>query len=131
MLSFQNLTSLDKLEGSDHSDKHDPGIMKSSVDPCFEEIKENLNEEQEVEIVNTDVIIIISAMLPFSVRKDEAGKFVLQKTNSLLYATIYERDFEQKHNEWWIGLGGYYPKDQQETQEIIELFRTKRCIPVI
>mmetsp|Transcript_22509 Transcript_22509/g.25883 ORF Transcript_22509/g.25883 Transcript_22509/m.25883 type:complete len:125 (+) Transcript_22509:130-504(+) len=95
VLSVQDIRAIDKIDGSDDSENkelaHFNPSAKLNMTKCFEDIRENIEEELEFDITDSDVSIIVSIMLPFSVVRN-GDSLTLVKTNSLLYSKLYDRD---------------------------------------
>ena len=133
ILSYQDIRAIDKIDGSDDSEKKDinQSIVKKNLNMWIEDIRENIEEEIDFDIAESDVAIIVCIVLPFYITRNSNGVLILQQTNSILYSKVYNRDQDQKYKEWWIGWTSYFPKDEEEKKEVIQLFREKNCIPII
>ena len=133
ILSYQDIRAIDKIDNSDDSEKKElnQSLIKKTLNMWVEDIRENIEEDIDFDITEDDVAIIVSITLPFYWTKSSSGNLILQQTNSILYSKVYGRDPDQKYKEWWIGWTNYFPKDEEEKNEIIRLFREKNWIPII
>jgi hypothetical protein len=132
VLSCHDILAIGRDHHFDDVLKHRETVVQNKfiIQDCFEGIRENFEEEHEVEITDKEVVIMVAMKLPFNIFKNKNGEYVVEKTNSLLYSKIYDRNPEKKISEWWIGMASVFPKDEEDKQKIVALFREKNCIPV-
>jgi len=132
VLSYQDITAIDNT--NDKLDKLKETYLSTSKtiigDDYFEDIRENFEEENEMDITDQEVVIMVAIKLPYSAIKNDQGEYILHKTTSLLYSRLYDRNPDKKLEEWWIGWASLFPESEKEKQDLIKLYREKNCIPV-
>lgn len=124
VLSYQDVTKFGKVMSEDQ-DMTTPVKNLNPLNNAFELIQENFDEEIDHELTDNDCIIIVAIKLPFDIVRNKDGKLTLVLTTSLLYSKFYGRDPDSKIDEWWIGWAGYFPSDEEEKQEIINICKKK------
>ncbi|CAI2372636.1 unnamed protein product [Moneuplotes crassus] len=130
VLSVQDFTKLENLD-SNAVQKNESQAPAVKLDTDYSKGFEDAHSSKhEFELTEKEFVIMVSMILPLKISKDPTGKISLVPSSSLLYSKLYDRDPGSKVEEWWIGWAAYHPKDDKEKEEITNLLREKRCMPI-